>query len=83
MKEIRFERTVEAFGRNGFTKNIGLFLSAYDDSLIALRYLNSRGNVGRAMIEVPMENVPELIEALEELVEEERPDLYAKYLAGF
>jgi hypothetical protein len=66
--ELRFSRRAEnlTLGRNGFSYAEGVYVSErMGDALI--EPVNSKGDIGRARIVVPLEDVPELIKSLQRI----------------
>lgn len=64
MKEqIKFNRTIYATGRNGDIKQSGLQLTSLDDH-IRIKPLTSNGEVANCLINIPAENLDEVIKAL-------------------
>lgn len=73
MSQIKFKKQCVAMGRNGTSKQIGLDI--YPDSrideqnnpfdMIVLTPVNSYGQLTNGWLEIPVENVPELIEQLQ------------------
>lgn len=65
-KDIKYDRTVYFMGRNGYFKASGVEIYAYDEVVI-LQPTTSRGETGRCSIEIPIENVAAVMNALSEL----------------
>jgi len=63
--KINFDRSVNFIGRNGYFKAKGLDLYA-NESIVIFQPITSKGNVGRCSIEIPIENVAALMNALSE-----------------
>jgi hypothetical protein len=64
-KEISFSRNTDFLGRNGTFSASGLSIGAsYDDS-IALRPITSKGAIGRATLNIPTEDLPDVISTLQ------------------
>ena len=66
--EIKYDRTVHFMGRNGYFKQGGVEVYA-NDHLVILQPLTSRGETGRCSIEIPIENVAAVMNALSQLTE--------------
>lgn len=58
-------------GRNGYAKCIGLWLSNYS-GIVRLWPINSRGDTGSCLIEIPVEAIPVVIDALIKIASDER-----------
>lgn len=74
METIKFEKTSRFLGRNGMCKSSGIVLSkgfSDDQEIIELIPLTSKGNTGRAFLDVPVNHLPELIAALQTLLPDE------------
>lgn len=68
MEKTIKHRTVNFLGRNGYFLSTGTSIITLDaGTLVAIQPITSRGIVGRASIEIPIEAVPELIAALSKL----------------
>lgn len=73
MSQIKFKKQCTAMGRNGTSKQIGLDIypgSRIDTlnnpfDMIVLTPVNSYGQLTNGWLEIPVENVPELIEQLQ------------------
>lgn len=65
-KTINFNRTVSFLGRNGNFKSLGIEVIARLGmfELVSITPITSKHLTGRCEIEIPKENIPELIEAL-------------------
>ena len=70
MKTIKFNRTGDMqtrfTGRNGYFKMNGIEVARGSINQVMLTAIDSRGNPARCDMEIPMENVPEFIKALED-----------------
>ena len=66
-KIINFKKEVEFLGRNGRFKCTGVSLSNSFEGDIVIEPITSKGLVGRSMIEIPKENLNELIDELKKL----------------
>lgn len=66
-KTIKFNHRVTFLGRNGTMKSIGVeVMNSPDlDGLVYLTPITSKNTPGRCEIQIPKENLPELIEALQ------------------
>lgn len=72
IKRVLFKQVVSFLGRNGYFKAIGVEIMVIhakdpDNSFVSISPITSKGDIGRAVIEVPLNNVNELIEGLKEL----------------
>jgi len=73
---ISFKTTVQFLGRNGVFKCTGINLTKSpltnpkleDTPYVTIAPITSRDITGRSMIQIPFENIPELIKALQEIV---------------
>ena len=73
-EQVKFERQTHFTGRNGYGKCNGIDLLPLDhNKSLMIAPLTSRGDVGRCDIEVPMENLPELIAKLQEIYQATLP----------
>jgi len=63
---IIYKRTVNFEGRNGFLKQGGIEIGA-DKDRVSLFPINSRLGSSRGMLEIPMENLTEFIDHLQEI----------------
>ena len=72
IKSVKYSRQVNFLGRNGFFKQAGLDIQAfncnYPTGIVILSPLTSRGNVARCQIEIPLGDVPSVIEALQKAI---------------
>jgi hypothetical protein len=74
MPEIKYTSQVTALGRNGHSKQVGLNLIRYHytnpslSSVVQLSPINTKGGVTQCYLEVPMNDIPELIKQLEGLI---------------
>jgi hypothetical protein len=76
-QQVKFSRTVKFTGRNGAFKCTGIDIfkwhyTANDTSDISITPITSKGILGRCEIEVPIENLPAVIEILQNLVDEHK-----------
>lgn len=68
IKEIKFTRQTNFTGRNGYMKCGGIEVMGFDHkSMVQVAPITSKGAVGRCDIEIPLEDVPALIAALQEI----------------
>jgi hypothetical protein len=68
IRDIKFKkRTTHFLGRNGQMKCGGLTLTTTAANSVMIEPFTSKGSVGRALLEVPNEDVPALIKALQSL----------------
>lgn len=65
--QVKFERITNFTGRNGFMKCSGIDLLETSDKTVMLSPITSKGTIGRCDISVPVESIPALIAALEQL----------------
>lgn len=66
-EQVKFAKTTGFLGRNGYMKCSGIDLSSSTD-VVTLSPLTSRGDVGRCNIEIPLDNLPEVIAKLQRLL---------------
>jgi len=69
LKELKFSRLTTFTGRNGTFKCAGVELIDYTDR-VQISPVTSKGNVGRCDIDIPVEDIPALIEALQDIARE-------------
>lgn len=63
---IKYNKQVNFTGRNGYFKQTGLnVVELAHDNKIMLAPLTSKGMIGNCDIQIPKENIPELIKFLE------------------
>jgi len=67
MKDVKFKSTTTFLGRNGEFKSTGLLISMSLLNEVFIQPITSKGFPGRAYLAVPIESIPELIEALKSL----------------
>jgi hypothetical protein len=72
--DITYKKQVNFIGRNGMFKQSGIAIDLVErefkdktTSTIELQPFTSRGVIGRAMLEIPLEDVPAVIEALQKV----------------
>ena len=64
-EELKFKRHVKFQGRNGYFNSIGLQLTKHDnDDILNIYTITSKNNVARCLIEIPVEEIDNLIEIL-------------------
>ena len=66
-EQVKFARTTSFLGRNGHMKCGGIDITSFGSS-VTLSPLTSRGVIGRCNIEIPLENLPEVIAKLQSLL---------------
>ncbi len=65
-KQIKFERTTNFTGRNGYLKCGGIDVQTLrHNRSVMLTAITSKDKIGSGDIEIPEENIPELIIALQ------------------
>lgn len=64
MKDITFNRNVEFCGRNGLFKQSGISVAKVIGNRVILEPITSKGVIGRCSVEIPVENIPDVIKAL-------------------
>lgn len=63
--EHKFKRIVNFVGRNGYFKSSGLSITTdHLDNLVNIEPITSKGDVGRCRIEIPIENIPDIVTTL-------------------
>ena len=68
--KISYKRTLSALGRNGHIKQSGIEVMNREDSHqghISLSPITSKGDIGRCEIEIPIEDLQQVIDALEQV----------------
>ena len=66
--EIKFNRKLMAFGRNGNIIQSGIDVNPIGDDYVNIWPINSKGQISNAaLIQVPVENLDELIAKLQEI----------------
>ena len=63
-EEVRFEKNVRFLGRNGLFKSMGVCVDEFEGA-VNISPITSKDLIGRCCIEIPIESIPELIEALQ------------------
>ena len=67
MEKIKYGKTVNFEGRNGFFKQSGMFVQrSGTEDRIQLFPMTSRGDIGRGMMEIPAADVELFIQALQD-----------------
>jgi len=67
-KELKFKRQVNFEGRNGYFKSIGLKINKIGcDSILNIYPITSKNNTARCLIEIPIEEIDDLIEILKQI----------------
>lgn len=74
MNVIKFKRTTQFLGRNGCFKSTGVSVGRLynGDDKIKIEPITSKDKPARCYVYIPQEDIPELIETLKELVNDER-----------
>jgi len=63
IKDIKYATTVNFVGRNGFFKQTGISVQSVGQ-VITLQPFTSRGVIGNGFLEIPLDSVDEVINAL-------------------
>lgn len=64
-QELKFNKKVHFEGRNGYFNSIGLRLSKFQkDDFLNIYPITSKNNTARCLIEIPIEEIDNLIEIL-------------------
>jgi hypothetical protein len=67
-EELKFKRHVKFEGRNGYFSSIGLKITKFDkDNILNIYPITSKNNVARCLIEIPVEEIDDLIEILKKI----------------
>ena len=67
-EKLMFKRHVKFQGRNGYFNSIGLKLTKHDnDDILNIYPITSKNNVARCLIEIPVEEIDDLIEILKKI----------------
>ena len=67
-KELKFKRQIHFEGRNGYFNSIGLKITKFDkDNILNIYPITSKNNVARCLIEIPVEEINNLIEILKKI----------------
>ena len=68
MRDVFFNTAVNFMGRNGYFKAQGMGLINLDfKQCLDIAPITSRGGYGNCSVQIPYENLPDLIEALQEI----------------
>lgn len=66
-----YSRAAGYWGRNRYCTAIGLELNNYPDvKWIGIQPINSKGHIGNCEIQIPYEDIPELIKILQAMYDE-------------
>jgi len=69
IQDIKFSRTVQSIGRNGIIKQTGISLCTDGvNKTVIIEPINSKGQIAKCFMEIPLEDVPSVIEALEKML---------------
>ena len=72
--DLKYKRTVNFLGRNGMFKQSGVAVTKTPgQTLVTLQPFTSRGDIGRAWLEIPLEDVPSVIAALQKVTAPKTP----------
>ena len=67
-EELKFKRHVKFGGRNGYFNSIGLKITKFEkDDILNIYPITSKNNVARCLIEIPVEEINNLIEILNKI----------------
>lgn len=66
--DLTYKRTVNAIGRNGLIKQAGISVIQHDGKNVSLTPVNSKGVIANGMMEIPIEDVPSVIAALQKVL---------------
>lgn len=67
-EELKFKRHVKFEGRNGYFNSIGLKITKFEkDDILNIYPITSKNNIGRCLIEIPIEEIDNLIETLNKI----------------
>ena len=67
-EKLMFKDWVKFEGRNGYFKSIGLKLTKFDkDDVLNIYPITSKNNVAKCLIEIPVEEIDNLIEILKKI----------------
>ena len=67
-EKLMFKDWVKFEGRNGYFNSIGLQLTKHDnDDVLNIYPITSKNNIGRCLIEIPVEEIDNLIEILKKI----------------
>ena len=73
LNDVKFTSETYYIGRNGKGRQLGLGFTTGSDAVI-LKPINSRGNLANCQINIPMEDIPKVIETLQALVKPQPMD---------
>ena len=64
-EKLMFKDWVKFEGRNGYFNSIGLKITKFEkDDILNIYPITSKNNIGRCLIEIPIEEIDNLIEIL-------------------
>ena len=64
--QVKYDRTVMAFGRNGEVKQTGIDVNPIGDDYVNVWAVNSKGQVSTSvMLQIPAESIDAVIELLQ------------------
>jgi hypothetical protein len=63
-REVKYDKTVSFIGRNGLGKCKGIDVSKCHKDYLTLSPIRSIGGTGNCQIEIPLENIDDLVRAL-------------------
>lgn len=64
MKDIKFSKESKFLGRNGQFKSIGIVVGETLENHVSIQPITSKGLIGKAIICIPKDSIPDLIKAL-------------------
>jgi hypothetical protein len=77
MINLKFKRLVDFIGKSGMVKSSGVSVQPwFSTKIVVMQPLTSRGIVGSAQIEVPMEDIPDFIDAVKKSYNEMNPPTF-------
>jgi hypothetical protein len=65
--DLKYKRTANFLGRNGMFKQTGISVATTGAKSVTLQPFTSKGIIGRAWLEIPLEDVPSVIAALQKV----------------
>lgn len=65
IKYTKNTKQAHFIGRNGYFKQSGLVVQAHEGEMVVIMPLTSRGVTGNCMMDIPLEDVPSVIDALQ------------------
>lgn len=72
--DLKYKRNVNFLGRNGMFKQAGMAITRTPgQTFVTLQPFTSMGNIGTGFLEIPIEDVPAVIDALQKLVPASSP----------